>query len=205
MWGKTARRGKPFGVMTMAVAALCLLRPSVARAEDSIDFMPHGYCYQWNTSIVLLHVISDGLITLSYFCIPIALIYLVRKRGDLPFNWIFFMFGGFIVSCGVTHLMEIWTIWHASYLLAGVLKAVTATLSVVTAVMLVPLIPKAIALPSPEKLRKVNRELELTIVERDLTEQHLRQTLSEREEALAELADRQAAVEELQLVQEALH
>lgn len=167
--------------------------------------MPHGYCYLWNTNIVLLHVISDGLITLSYFCIPIALIYIVKKRGDLPFDWIFFMFGGFIVGCGLTHLMEIWTIWHATYLLSGMLKAVTAGLSVLTAVMMVPLIPKAMAIPSPVQLRDTNRNLQLAMVERALTELHLRQTLHEREAALAGLADRQAAVEELQLVQDALH
>src|ERR1700674_177956 len=108
-------------------------------------FMPHGYCYLWNPSIVWLHVISDGLITVSYYCIPLALVYLIRRRRDLPFNWIFWMFGLFILGCGTTHLMEIWTVWHASYLLAGIVKATTAAVSVVTAVMLIPLIPKAIA------------------------------------------------------------
>ena len=69
-----------------------------------------------------LHVVSDGLITLSYYCIPVVLIYFIRKRRDLPFNWIFWMFGSFILACGTTHLMEVWNIWHASYLLAGVTK-----------------------------------------------------------------------------------
>src|SRR5437868_10622096 len=119
----------------------------------SADFMPHGYCYLWDPRIVWLHVLSDGLITLSYYCIPLALIYIVRKRGDLPFNWVFWMFGSFILACGTTHVVEIWNVWHASYLLAGLIKAAAAGISLLTAIMLVPLLPKIVALPSSERLR----------------------------------------------------
>jgi len=80
----------------------------------SPEFMPHGYCYLWDPWIVWLNVISDSLITLAYFCIPLALVYLVRQRRDLPFNWIFWMFALFILGCGTTHLMEVWTVWHGS-------------------------------------------------------------------------------------------
>jgi hypothetical protein len=95
----------------------------------SSDFLPHGTCYLWNPKIVWLHVISDAVITLWYYCIPLALVYLVRRRQDLPFNWIFWMFGAFILGCGTTHLMEIWTVWHPTYFLAGLVKAVTAAVS----------------------------------------------------------------------------
>src|SRR5712671_1783783 len=89
----------------------------------SSDFMAHGYCYLWKPEIVWLHAISDGLIALSYFFIPVMLVSLVRRRKDLPFHWVFLMFGVFIVSCGATHLMEIWTLWNGTYRLAGVIKA----------------------------------------------------------------------------------
>ena len=116
------------------------------------DFMPHGYCYMWNPWIVWLHVLSDSVIALSYYLIPFALIYFVRKRNDLPFSWIFVLFGAFILSCGTTHLMEVWSVWQAPYLLSGIIKAMTAGVSLVTAILLVPLVPKAVALPS--RLRK---------------------------------------------------
>ena len=132
----------------------------------SADFMPHGYCYLWDPWIVWLNVISDGLITLSYYCIPIVLIYFIHKRRDLPFNWIFWMFGGFILACGTTHLMEVWNIWHASYALAGVIKAITAIVSVATLIRLVPLLPQAIAVPTLIHLQKQNRSLEAQIAER---------------------------------------
>ncbi len=132
----------------------------------SSDFMGHGYCYLWRPEIVGLHAVSDGLIALSYYFIPLVLVYLVRKRRDLPFHWMFFMFGIFILGCGTTHLMEIWTLWHGTYRLAGVIKAITAGASLATAVALVPLVPKALQLPSPAQLKAANLGLEKEIGER---------------------------------------
>ncbi len=123
------------------------------------NYTPHGYCYSWDRSLVALHVLSDTLIALAYFSIPITLVYFVRKRRDLPFNWMFLCFGLFIVACGTTHVMEIWTLWHANYWASGVVKAVTAFASVPTAILLVRLMPQAIAIPSPAQLEGINRRL----------------------------------------------
>jgi hypothetical protein len=60
--------------------------------------MPHGYCYLWDPWLVWLSVFSDGSITLSYYCIPVVLVYFIQKRRDLPFNWIFWMFGAFTLA-----------------------------------------------------------------------------------------------------------
>src|SRR5215831_7409363 len=134
----------------------------------SSDFMPHGYCYLWNPGLVFLHVVSDALIALAYFSIPVTLIYFIRKRRDLPFHWMFLSFGMFILACGATHTMEVWTLWHGTYWLSGAIKAVTAMASVPTAVLLVQLVPQALALPSPEAMR-------LEIAERKRTEQALQE------------------------------
>ena len=75
------------------------------------------------------HAASDGVIALAYFCIPALLVYFVRKRSDVPFQWVFLMFGAFIVLCGSTHAMEVWTLWHGTYRLSGVIKAGTGVLS----------------------------------------------------------------------------
>ena len=126
---------------------------------SSGNFMPHGYCYLWNRSLVRLHVSSDLLIALAYFSIPLTLIYFVRRRRDLPFHWMFMCFGVFIVACGMTHLMDVWTLWHATYWLSGAIKAVTALASVSTAILLVRLVPTALALPAPADLREINLSL----------------------------------------------
>jgi PAS domain S-box-containing protein len=141
---------------------------------SSGDFMPHGYCYLWKPGLVWLHVVSDALIALAYFSIPIALIYFIRKRRDLPFNWMFLCFGTFIMACGTTHAMEVWTLWHGTYWLSGGIKAVTAMASVPTAILLVHLVPRALALPSPEAMK-------LEIAERKRAQQALHEAKEELE------------------------
>ncbi len=140
---------------------------------NSQGYIPHGHCYLWQPKLVWLHVVSNGAIALAYFSIPALLIYFTSQRKDVPFNWIFALFGAFIVACGVGHLMDIWTIWHPTYWLSGVVKALTAIISVFTALELIPLIPQALALPSPAKLEAANRELEQTLRELKQTQSSL--------------------------------
>jgi PAS domain S-box-containing protein len=152
------------------------------------EFMPHGYCYMWNPGLVWLHVLSDSLIALSYFTIPFTLLWFVRKRRDLPFSWIFVLFGAFIVACGATHVMEVWNLWHAQYWLAGGLKAVTALASVATAILLARLVPQALDLPNISDWARANVALESEIHERRELEIDLRVSESRFREQ-AELLD----------------
>lgn len=136
-------------------------------------YIPHGHCYLWQTGLVGLHVTADALIALSYFSIPIALAYIARKRQDLPFKEIFILFSAFIIFCGVTHLMAIWTLWHPDYWQSGLLKAITALISVITAATLVPIVPKALNLPSPAALETANAALAKEIVAHQAAERQL--------------------------------
>jgi PAS domain S-box-containing protein len=154
------------GASVPAATGLLLFTDIGRWAARSGDFMPHGYCYLWNPWVTWLNVISDGLITLSYYCIPVILIYFIRKTRDLPFNKIFWMFGTFILACGTTHLLEVWNVWHSSYVLAGGVKALTATVSVLTTIMLVPLVPRVASLPDLILLQEANRDLSRQIAER---------------------------------------
>ena len=126
-------------------------------SEDG--FMPHGHSYLWQPSLIKLHVISDFLIAAAYFTIPFALIHFVRRRKDLPFNWMFVLFGIFIIACGMTHVMEIWTLWKPHYWLSGAVKAITAIASVPTAILLMRLIPQALKIPGPNILEATNEAL----------------------------------------------
>ena len=123
------------------------------------NFMPHGHCYLWDTALIAIHVGSDAVIAASYFSIPLALATFVRKRKDLAFHWMFVAFAAFILACGTTHLMAIYTLWVPSYWLSGVIKLITAVVSLITAILLWPLIPRALALPSPSAMEKANAEL----------------------------------------------
>ena len=108
--------------------------------------------------------------------------YFVRRRQDLPFHWMFYLFGLFIFGCGTTHLMEVWTVWNGTYRLAGVIKAITAAASLATAGLLIPLVPKALALPSSAQLQAINDKLQQEVIERRRAEGALQRAQDELEE-----------------------
>jgi len=146
-------------------------------------FAPHGYCLLWQPELIWTHVISDALIGIAYFSIPVALAYFVTKRRDVQFGWVVWMFVIFITACGVTHFFAIWTLWNPDYGIEALVKGTTAIASVFTAVALWPLLPKAIALPSPAQLHQANADLRLRIGERDAALEALRFETAERERA----------------------
>jgi signal transduction histidine kinase len=134
---------------------------------SSEQFLPHGYCYAWTPGVLWTHVIADILIAMAYFTIPFVLIYITRRRRDLPFDWLVVCFGVFIVACGLTHVINVWNVWHAAYWLEGAIKVITAAASVPTAILLWRSLPNILSLPSQRQLRdandslaRANRELE---------------------------------------------
>ena len=124
------------------------------------SFMPHGFCFLWRPDVLWLHVISDAVIAIAYFCIPLALIYFIRKRKDMPFQLVFLLFGAFILLCGTTHILSIWVLWHPNYYLEGFIKAATAIASIGTLIMLIRLLPQALTIPSPGQLNEANAQLQ---------------------------------------------
>jgi signal transduction histidine kinase/ActR/RegA family two-component response regulator len=176
------------------------------------EFLPHATCYLWTPGLLWLHALSDTVITLAYFSIPFSLLYVVRRRKDLPFHSVLLSFGLFIVACGMTHGMEVWTLFHATYWLSGVIKAMTAIVSVATAVLLVRIRPHVLALPSPAMMRLANAQLENEVEERKRAETALNranEALDERVRArtteLAEVNSRlQTQIEERERAEEGL-
>ena len=112
---------------------------------DSDVFMPHGQCFLWYPEVLWLHVISDVVITLAYFSIPIAILLIVSKRkATLAFKWVYVMFAAFILLCGLTHLVAIIVLWEPIYRFEGLLKATTAGVSIATAFLIMPILPQII-------------------------------------------------------------
>ncbi len=138
-------------------------------------YLPHGYCIGWSPPLMATFVVSDMLIFLAYFSMPAGLIYFARRREDFPYRGLLWMFAAFIMACGATHLMDVVVLWWPLYGLDAMIKAVTAAASVLTAVMMWPLIPRALELPSPAQWRRANVELQKEIVERRRAEEALRQ------------------------------
>lgn len=159
---------------------------------SSDEFMPHGMCFLWRPELIWLHAISDSLIALSYYSIPFALLYILAHRRDLAFPRVFALFAAFILACGTTHVMDVWTLWHPDYWLDGGIKLATAGVSVLTAVLLWRIIPEALALPSRGQLEDANRALARQIDERLRVEDGVRRLNHELEQRVSE---RTAALE----------
>ncbi len=144
------------------------------------DFMPHIYCLRQQVVVVQSFVWANAVIALAYYLIPFTLLRIVRKRKDIAFDWMFVLFGIFILACGTTHLLDIWTLWHPMYRLQALVDAITAVASLATSILLIRLLPQIMRIPSPDllraeisdrkaaesEIRKLNAQLEQRIGER---------------------------------------
>ena len=128
---------------------------------------PDDFPLTWAPGLVWLHVGSDAIIGLACFSSPLALASFARQRRDLQFSWLIYLFVALVLVFGATHLMSIFTLWFPAYGIEGVIKAITAVASIGIAVLLWPLIPRLVALPSQARLESLNAELMA-----DVAEQH---------------------------------
>lgn len=156
---------------------------------NSAGYAPHGYCLLWQPELIWTHVLADAVTALAYFTIPVALVMLVKKRGDIAFSGLFFCFATFIMACGLTHVMSIVTLWLPWYGQEALVKVVTATVSVATAGALWPLMPRLLAIPSPTQLRLANEALASRIAERDAAILQLQAEIAERQRAETRLEE----------------
>ena len=159
-------------------------------------YLPHGYCISWSPPLLFTFVVSDILIFLAYFSMPVALVHFARQRKDFPYPWMLWLFAFFIMACGTTHLMGAIVMWQPLYGLDALLKAVTALISVVTAVLLWPLIPHALKLPSADQWRRANEALQAEMVLRQGVEDELRLAKEAAESSLQQERTLMAAIVE---------
>jgi signal transduction histidine kinase len=148
--------------------------------------IPQEQCYLWQPELVWLHLVSDVLIALTYYSLSVMLVYCIHKRRDVPFQGIFFVLSALSITGGTTHLVAVWMLFSPVYWLSGFTKAITATVSLSTALALGLVIPKALALPTPTQLEARHRELETKIIEYKGDEEALQKSKEELEIRAAE-------------------
>ena len=129
-------------------------------------FVPHGYCLLWRPDLVALHAVSDGVTAIAYFSIPAAILVFLSRRPDLDYPGLAALFATFILACGLTHVADLTTLWWPIYGVEGLMKAVTAMASIMTAAVVWRLIPHALTVPSPAQLRQANEELRAEVARR---------------------------------------
>lgn len=137
------------------------------RIFDTSDWPARWHCGNWTDFHGWLYIISDTVIWAAYFAIPLLLFSIVKKRKDIPFLSIFWLFIAFIMLCGTTHLIDAVIFWWPVYRLSALVKMATAVVSVVTVYALYKTIPAI------QKLRTVD-QLETQIEERKKAEQEAR-------------------------------
>ncbi|KAK1318309.1 Ethylene receptor [Acorus calamus] len=120
---------------------------------------------QWPADELLVkyQYISEFFIAFAYFSIPLELIYFVKKSAFFPYRWVLMQFGAFIVLCGATHFISLWTFTMHSrtvVLVMTVAKVSTAVVSCATALTLVHIIPDLLSVKIRETSLK-NRADEL--------------------------------------------
>ncbi len=136
-------------------------------------FLPHGYCFTWQPHLLWSMVAADIAIALAYFSIPVALLIVVKRRGDAFLRAPAWLFSAFIFTCGITHLMDVWVIWQPDYGLQVVFKVLTALISLATAITLWPLIPKILKIPTRAAYEAVIQALEAEARQRNRVEDSL--------------------------------
>ncbi|MBW4473882.1 MAG: PAS domain S-box protein [Stenomitos rutilans HA7619-LM2] len=152
-------------------------------------FVSFGDCSLGKPALLGLHVLSNALIALAYYSIPITLFYIVRKRRDLPFSWLFLLCSAFTVACGTTYLLEIWPLRQFGDWLSGIAKLLTACISITTAILLVLIVPKALAFPNPKELELANGALQQEVAEHKRIQRELTRSRDLREAIFNESAD----------------
>lgn len=105
------------------------------RLFDTSDFPPRWHCGTWSEGLGWLHICSDVVIWLAYMGIPVGIFLIVYRKRDLPFPRLFWLFGAFIAFCGIGHLLEAMIFWWPAYRLAGVVKLITAAVSIATMIV----------------------------------------------------------------------
>jgi two-component sensor histidine kinase len=141
---------------------------AIERYFSAAGFIPHGYCLQWRPDVLGLHMVSDAIIALAYFSIPLAIAAFVRRRPDLAAEHrrVAVLFAVFILGCGLTHVFGIVVLWRPFYVEDGLVKAFTALVSLVTAAALWPMLPRLLAIPSPSQLTLANQQLQAEVAAR---------------------------------------
>ena len=144
------------------------------RLFDADQWPPRWQCGIWTDFHGWLYITSDLSIWLAYFIIPVIIILLIQKRPDIPFLPVFWLFGAFIVLCGMTHLLDAVIFWWPAYRLSAFVRFLTAIVSFVTVFALIRDVPKLFIRQSihrdSETLQETTKDLEIAKLKREIEE-----------------------------------
>lgn len=149
----------------------------------------------WPPGLVALHAVSDGVIALSFFVIPLALLYLYRRRGETNpgERSLIILFALFIFAVGLAHLASLLTLLIPGLPgsgFEGVLKALGALTALIAAVAIWKLTPQLLRLPSRDRLQAEVAAHLRTFEELEESRHKLEERVDARTKELAEAKQR---------------
>lgn len=109
------------------------------------------------------------------------------RRRDVPLRGVYWLFVAFILSCGITHLIDAFMFYYPMYRLLGLMKFITAVVSLVTVIALVRIMPAALGLPD---ILRAHRDAEAELSERRVIEEKLLAARAQLEERGSQLTVR---------------
>lgn len=128
---------------------------------DPSEWPARWNCGEWSSFHGWLYIGSDIAIWAAYFIIPVFLFRFVVRKPDIPMPRIFWLFIGFILFCGATHLVDAIIFYYPAYRLSALLLFGTAVVSWMTVIGLFYFFPKAVQLRTTaefdEELRRRDR------------------------------------------------
>ena len=147
--------------------------------------------------LMMVMALANALIAISYLSIPFFLVVFVRKRKDMPFTWIIFLFGLFIMACGTTHIIHILGLWWQVNWWQATVDSLCAVISLATAIVVWPILPKLLSIPSPQQLRLVNNALQKEKDKLEYTQRELQIAYDEVERRVKERTEELLIANEL--------
>lgn len=144
---------------------------------DYDRWMPRWACGKWEIWEGNLYITSDILIALAYFAIPtIIAAYVWKRKAEVPFLHVFWLFFFFIFLCGATHLVDAIIFYKPIYQFSAFLRFATALVSWATVFALIYYLPAALKL-------KTAAQFEHELKQRESVEQQLEEKFHELEVA----------------------
>jgi PAS domain-containing protein len=130
---------KQVSFVAISLLVVALVRVGAFSSLLSTNYLPHRFCYMAQPGLIWTNVSMDLLIAAAYGVIFGCLFWIVGKLRSFAelkaYSWIVVSFGTFILACGVTHAMEVVTVWWPVYRLSAAFKIICAAVSIPTALL----------------------------------------------------------------------
>lgn len=122
-----------------------------SRLFDTSNWPPRWQCGTWTDFHGWLYIVSDLMIWAAYMSIPLILIRFVALKKGVPLLSVFYLFGAFILLCGLTHLFDALLFWWPAYRLSALIRFLTGVVSIFTVLALIRYFNEAVGLKTSQE------------------------------------------------------